>query len=105
MLPLRVEGTNFVDSSGQRIFLRGINLSGDAKFPRKPDVPSHISEHFWNGRDISFVGRPFPVDEADEHLSRIVSWGFNVVRFVITWEAIEHQGPYVNAQSGRIRGS
>ena len=58
-------------------------------------MPSHISgEDFFNGDEVSFVGRPFLLAEADQHLARIKGYGYNVIRFLITWEAIEHAGPY-----------
>ncbi|KAF9425352.1 hypothetical protein BGZ76_003300 [Entomortierella beljakovae] len=43
--------------------------------------------------EISFVGRPFELEEADEHLARLRHWGFRMIRWVVTWEAVEHQGP------------
>jgi len=61
---------------------------------------------------VTFVGRPFPLDEAPQHLARLRRWGLTFselsflaclflltsadqVRFLITWEAVEHEGPYV----------
>ena len=38
-------------------------------------------------------GRPFPIEEADEHFARLREWGLTFVRFIVTWEAIEHAGP------------
>lgn len=94
MTHLHVHDGKFWDEEGRTVQLRGINLSGDAKLPTCPDVPSHNLENFWEIEKISFVGRPFPLEDADTHLSRITNWGYNVVRFVITWEAVEHGGPY-----------
>ena len=73
--------------------LRGVNLGSDAKNPTKPFLPSHIKDGLFDADDVSFVGAPFALKDADEHLGRIKGYGFNVVRFVFTWEALEHSGP------------
>lgn len=87
---------DFIDEKGNKIILKGINLDASSKFPFKPClVSSYPSDRddFWNGEDVSFVGRPFPLSEAKEHFTRIKSWGYNCVRYIFTWEAIEHSGP------------
>ena len=71
-----------------------MNVGANSKLPFKPKLPSHErSNNFFDGNSVSFEGQPFPLDEADEHLQRIKGWGCNVIRFTITWEAIEHAGP------------
>jgi hypothetical protein len=44
---------------------------------------------------LSFVGRPFPLEEAEGRFEQLASWGFTFIRLLITWEALEHQGPGV----------
>ncbi|ATQ41465.1 glycoside hydrolase family 5 protein [Caulobacter mirabilis] len=89
---IRVHGPLFLDRHGRQVILRGVNLGGDTKVPWPgggTEVPSDFSDH----RTVSFVGRPFPLNEADDHLARIAGWGFNVLRLLTTWEAVEHAGP------------
>ncbi|MDD5399334.1 MAG: cellulase family glycosylhydrolase [Dehalococcoidia bacterium] len=88
---IRIEGVNFKDDYGRTVILRGANL--DAKVPFKPDGSTHIREGFFDHRNVSFVGRPFPLAEADEHFSRLKRWGLTFFRFLVPWEALEHAGP------------
>ncbi|RIB11686.1 Glycoside Hydrolase Family 5 protein [Gigaspora rosea] len=88
---LWLEGKWIKDSTDRTLMFRGVNLSGSSKNP--PNIPSHVSEGFFDHRNVSFVGRPFPLEEADQHLARLKHWGFNFLRFIVTWEALEHQGP------------
>ena len=90
---LRIEGRTFRDKHNREVTLRGINVAGDAKLPANPDVNSHTKEGFFDGDNVSFVGRPFALDEANGHFSRLRRWGYNTIRYVFTWEAIEHAGP------------
>ena len=92
-LRLRIEGRTFRDAKDREVTLRGINCAGDAKFPTSPDIPSHRPDRFFEGDELSFVGRPFSIDEAHTHFSRLKRWGYNTIRYVFTWEAIEHAGP------------
>ena len=90
---IKTKGPWFVDETGRTVMLRGVNLGGSTKVPTRPNGATWNPEGFFDHHNISFVGRPFPLEEADEHYSRLRSWGFNCLRFLITWEAVEHAGP------------
>ena len=90
---IHTRGPWFKDETGRTVMLRGVNLGGSTKVPTRPDGATWNPEGFFDHRDVSFVGRPFPLSEADEHYSRLRQWGFNCLRFLITWEAVEHAGP------------
>ncbi len=92
-MTLKIKNDWFIDDKGRYVLLRGVNLGGSSKVPVRPNGATHIKTDFNNHRDVSFVGRPFPINEAAEHYKRLKYWGFNCLRFIITWEAIEHEGP------------
>ena len=82
---ISIEGSRFKDEAGRTLLLRGINLGGSSKTPfsRDDDVLDKsalysegllYSERFFEHRDVSFVGRPFPIEEADEHFARLKEW-------------------------------
>lgn len=94
--PLRItikSTGEFQDQFGRTIWMRGVNLC--AKLPQgqsASDKPP-ASESFFDDRNVSFVGQPFPLAEADEHFTRLRVWGLTLVRLGVTWEALEHAGP------------
>lgn len=88
---VRIDGEQFKDSSGRTLFLRGLNVT--SKVPATSNFGTFAESHYDPKRGISYVNRPFPLEEAKEHFRRIHFWGFNLIRLVITWDAIEHQGP------------
>ena len=90
---IKADGKWLKDEHGRTVLLRGVNLGGSSKVPRTPDGATHIRQGFFDHRNVSFVGRPFPLEEADKHLRRIRAWGFSTIRLLVPWEAVEHAGP------------
>lgn len=90
---LHIEKEWFKDEFNRTVLLRGVNLGGDCKVPFLPNGHTHIPTDFSDHKEVSFIGRPFPLDEAETHFSRLKAWGFNVLRLLTTWEAVEHKGP------------
>ena len=95
---MHIDGPCFKDESGRTLLLRGVNLGGSSKVPYTPNGATYIREGFFDHRNVSFVGRPFPLEEADEHFARLRRWGLTFLRFLVTWEAVEHTAPGVYDQ-------
>ena len=95
---IKLDGRFFKDEYGRTLLLRGVNLGGSSKVPLTPNGATWNKDGFYDHRSVSFAGRPFPLAEADEHFSRLRAWGFTFLRFLVTWEAIEHAGPGIYDQ-------
>lgn len=63
-LRTRPNSRYFHADDGRVLIPRGCNVSGLNKLPTSPDGRTHLSEGFYDTEHVSFVGRPFPLDEA-----------------------------------------
>lgn len=116
---LKIVGRNFVEVRvedgkeilGRNVLLRGVNCGGNVKLPmgvRTQDKIDYVAlkDPEYARKEITFVGkqivpighhderkttgRPFPIEDAHVHFRRISRWGFNCLRFLVTWE-VSHQ--------------
>jgi hypothetical protein len=90
---MRIFQNQILDDEGRALILRGVNLGGSSKIPSGPPERAGTAESLKNPETVSFVGRPFPLEEAETHFGGLARAGFSFLRLVITWEALEHQGP------------
>jgi len=81
MSKISVDREHMRDAYGRYAYFNGINVSGTTKVPvtSEPDP-------------ISYVGRPFPLEDAEKWFKDLHDQGFNSVRLLAIWEAIEHEG-------------
>lgn len=73
--------TYLKDGEGRYVHLRGVNVGGSNKVPI-PVTASGAEKPF------TYVGRPFPLDEADRYFTQLRELGFNSIRLLFIWEAI-----------------
>jgi len=92
-MTITTRGRWFTDDTGRTRILHGVNLSGSSKIPTEPPGATHLPDSLGEKSKVSFIGRPFRLEEADEHFSRLKHWGLDFLRFLVPWEAIEHDGP------------
>lgn len=76
---LAAHGRHLCDEYGRVVLPRGASLSGLSKLPARQE----------EGEPLTFVGRPFPLEEAPLHLQRLQQWGLTFLRLVAVWEALE----------------
>jgi len=79
---LHVDRNYIRDEYGRYVFFHGVNVSGSTKYPASTDP-------------ISYVGKPFPLDQVDFDFKKLKEAGFNVLRLLIIWEGIE---PYTSGE-------
>ncbi len=74
---IRTDRQYIRDQKQRYLYFHGINVSGSTKFP------------YEYGNTFTYVGKPFPLEEADHHFQIIRDLGFNAIRLLVMWEGIE----------------
>ncbi|GKT85753.1 glycoside hydrolase family 5 protein [Colletotrichum tofieldiae] len=91
--PIGLKDGYFVDGYGRTLTLHGLNISGASKLPTRPNGLSHLTDGFFEHRTVTFIGRPFPLEDAPLHFRRLQAWGLPLIRLLVTWESLGHSGP------------
>lgn len=73
-----VDLTYIKDGHGRYLNFTGVNLGGSTKVPIKKEDGTY-----------TYIGRPFPLEEADKYFKMIKEAGFNTLRLLFIWEAVE----------------
>lgn len=86
------------DTYGRYIYIHGINVSGSDKFPvnDEPCMTDPKKACTFNTTRIipNYVGKPFPLEDADKHFEQIRALGFNTIRLNLMWEGVQPLSPY-----------
>ncbi|MDR1838734.1 MAG: cellulase family glycosylhydrolase [Treponema sp.] len=90
---MHIQNNLILDDEGRTLILRGVNLGGDSKIPCCQSGEETNPGFLDRKNKVSFVNRPFPIEEAQSHFKRLKNAGFTFQRLIVTWEAIEHEGP------------
>jgi len=90
---LQIFNNLILDQYNRTLILRGVNLGGDSKIPFCAPGNETAPDFLNTQKNVSFIGRPFPLEEAESHFNRLKKAGMTFLRFLVTWEAIEHEGP------------
>jgi len=76
------------DESGRYVYFHGVNASASSKFPANED-----QQVFTTSGPPSYVGKPFPLADADRHFQQLHNLGINSIRLIMTWEAVQPEAP------------
>ncbi|HEY3449429.1 MAG TPA: cellulase family glycosylhydrolase [Myxococcales bacterium] len=85
MTRLTVDRTYLRDAHGRYVFFQGVNVAGNTKVAEFEQVGFETK--------ATFMNRPFPLSMADEEFELLRQKGFNSVRLLVVWEAIQPDGP------------
>ncbi|MGI5863630.1 MAG: cellulase family glycosylhydrolase [Myxococcales bacterium] len=85
LTPVRTDRTYLRDGHGRYVLFHGVNVSGSTKVAAFKEV---------DGKQVAtFLEKPFPLEKADQELSKLRALGFDTIRLLLAWEAIQPDGP------------